>query len=246
MNGRPGFKLLWVFAVLLVGAIILQSLERPPALANSSMARGVKLAAALPARLGEGIARDEAVAATEEMKKAVSELLNYDDAVFRIYEVDGKRISVYAAWWRPGRMSPRLVAAHTPDVCWPGNGWERDRNAEGNLGVFESVLAQDNFAPAEARVFRMSGHPEYVAFWHKVGDVMLGYHTGYAPPWWAWLDEMRRDGLNLRKEQLFVRVSSDTPLQDVWARPDLEPLRSALLALGLRAKGEGQRAKRTE
>jgi hypothetical protein len=89
----------------------------------------------------------------------------------------------------------------------------------------------------------MRGVPEYVVFWHKVGDEILSYKTGFAPPWWAWLDEMRRGGLNLRKEQLFVRISSDKPLQDVWTRPELADLRNALRELGLgelRGAGTGQ------
>lgn len=190
----------------------------------------------LPVNLAGGGSRDEPIAATEEMKQKVGELLNYDDAVYRIYQMPGARVSVYAAWWRAGKMSPRLVAGHTPDVCWPGNGWERDRAAENGLGALRPELAATGFAAGECRVFVANGNPEYVVFWHKVGTEMLSYKNGYAPPWWAWLDELWRGGLNLRKEQLFVRISSDRPLESFWSKPETAPLREALLKLGLGAR----------
>lgn len=211
------------------------------------------LAKRLPGNLAGGSARDEPIAATEEMKKAVGELLNFSDGLFRIYELPGVRVSVYVAWWEAGRMSPRLVATHTPDVCWPGNGWVRDRiaedsdrttdgggqTAERGRRTLQDELRATGFAACEYRVFRMQDKPEFVVFWHKVGDEILSYGTGYAPPWWAWIDEMWRGGLNLRKEQLFVRISSDKPLEEAWGRAELEPLRKALLELGLRAGADG-------
>jgi len=63
------------------------------------------------------------VAETAELQKATAEMLNYDDAVYAIYTHGETRISVYAAYWLPGKMSSRLIAGHTPDVCWVGAGW---------------------------------------------------------------------------------------------------------------------------
>lgn len=73
------------------------------------------------------------VAETAEMQKAVGEILNFDDAVYAIYDNGGLRVSIYAAYWSPGKMSHRLIAGHTPDVCWVGGGWVR-RKAE-SLGM---------------------------------------------------------------------------------------------------------------
>jgi hypothetical protein len=225
-----------VTALLAIGAVLQLPVWRKE-VRQLSLGDVNTLARKLPASLAGGGVRDDPIAATEEMKKAVGELLNFNDGVFRIYQLPDARLSVYVAWWEAGRMSPRLVATHTPDVCWPGNGWVRDRTAEAKLGALSGEFGATNFAPGEARVFLMQGKPEYVVFWHKVGDEMLSYKTGFAPPWWAWLDEMWRAGLNLRKEQLFVRISSDKPLQETWGRAELEPLRKALLELGLRANG---------
>lgn len=230
-------------ATLLIAGLVLQLPVWRKEQTQLRMAGEDTLAKRLPANLPGGTAHDEPIAATDEMKKAVGELLNFNDGVFRIYQWPEARVSVYAAWWEAGRMSPRLVATHTPDVCWPGNGWVRDQTAEGRLGALREELRAKGFAEGECRVFRMQTNPEHVVFWHKVGGEIFSYKTGYAPPWWAWIDEMWRGGLNLRKEQLFVRISSDKPLLDIWSKPEFEPLRGALLDLGLRAKREEQGAK---
>ncbi len=225
----PGRTIISVAAaLLLLVAAVLQSHPVPPSVRPTT-----RLADILPLQLPGGSSRDEPIATTEEMKRAVGELLNYDDAVFRVYQMPGWRISVYAAWWSAGKMSPRLVAAHTPDVCWPGNGWERDREAEGRHGPLNQTLDAAGLATGECRVFKIRGMSEHVVFWHKVGGEMVSYGTGYAPPWWAVFDEIRRKGLNLRQEQLFVRVSSDKPLETIWGNPETEPLRKALLRMGL-------------
>lgn len=64
------------------------------------------------------------IADTPEMQAKVNELLNYDDAVYAVYTKGTERISIYIAYWMPGKMSERLIAAHTPDVCWVGQGWK--------------------------------------------------------------------------------------------------------------------------
>jgi hypothetical protein len=228
-TNRPRAALV-LLAVLLIVAVGLQ-LRR----SAQGIAAAPRLDEILPTQLTGGSARDEPIAATEEMKTAVAELLNYDAGVFRIYQQSWGRISVYAAWWKAGKMSPRLVASHTPDVCWPGNGWARDLRAESKLADLSEEIRLSGFLAGECRVFTAKGGPEFVVFWHKVGEEIQAYGTGYAPPWWAMFAEMRKHGLNLRQEQLFVRVSSDKPLQEVWSRPEIEPLKKALLEMGLRA-----------
>lgn len=229
-------KRIWLFCtlgLLLLAAAAIQMRARKPPLQHSSMAGGTALADALPAVLGGGTARDEPIAESEEMRRAVDELLNFDDAVYRVYRLGDLEVAVYAAWWRPGKMSPRLVAGHTPDVCWPANGWERDRAAENQWDTTLRAVAAAGLLDGECRVFRAEQRHVHVVFWHRVGSELVSYGTGYAPPWWAPLAEMWRDGLNLRREQLFVRVSANAPLAEVLARPELAPLADALREMGL-------------
>lgn len=246
MKRHIAFASLLVSVVLLLAGVLLQLPLWRKETGLLNLVGETSLAKRLPANLPGGSVRDEPIAATEEMKKAVGELLNFNDGIYRVYQLRDARISVYAAWWEPGRMAPRLVATHTPDVCWSGNGWVRDKAAETKLGAGIYELAATGFADGECRVFVANGKPEYVIFWHKVGDEMLSYKNGWAPPWWAWLDEMWRSGLNIRKEQLFVRISSDKPLEVIWSKPEMEPLRRALLGLGLKAERQGQGAKGKE
>ena len=150
----------------------------------------------------------KAIADTPEMKAAVDELLNYDDGVFVDYTNGTDRLSVYIAYWTPGRMSQRLVASHTPDVCWVGNGWQNEKSS-----VVDGLRAAGRVvAPAESRRFSINGTTEYVWFWHTVGGETKSYSTGSVPPWYAPLTDMLRKGLNQREEQFFIRVSSRAPL----------------------------------
>lgn len=236
MKAMRAAAVLGVLGLLLGAGVLVQFLAQTPAPASMARADGRELVSILPARLSGATARDEAIALTEEMKEAVGELLNYDDAVYRIYQLPGTRVAVYVAWWRPGRMSPRLVAGHTPDVCWPASGWRRDPALGAEQADLERTIRRLSLATGECRTFVRENRSEHVVFWHRVGERFQSYSTGYAPPWWAPFAEMWRDGLNLRKEQLFVRISSDQPLAEVLARPEVEPLLVELRRLGLEAK----------
>ena len=225
--------LVWVTSVLLAAAVCAQAvtyIRRKELVTNI---REGQLAALLPATIQQGTVKDQPIATSEEMKRAVSELLNYDDALFRIYLTPNAVVGIYIARWNPGKMAPRLVAAHTPDVCWPANGWKPEPMSEATQVSLDVVLKRCGFAAGEARVFVGNERPEYVLFWHKVGDEIVGYKNRWAPPRWAWLHELWRYGLGLPREQLFVRVSSNIPLEEIWQRSDFEAVRTALLNLGL-------------
>jgi hypothetical protein len=147
--------------------------------------------------------REEPIADTPETKEAVNELLNYTDAAFVSYSRGAERISIYVAYWEPGRMSSRLIASHTPDVCWVGAGWER----------LEAKMAQRltgpegiNIAEAELRRMRQRTSEEWVLFWHFSGKERVSYGAA-APPWSAILTDLAR-GFDQRGEQFFVRIST--------------------------------------
>lgn len=161
------------------------------------------------------------IADTPEMKEAVDELLNYDDGIFVDYINGPIRLSVYIAYWTPGKMSHRLVAAHTPDICWVANGWKKE-SSEVVTGL---SIGETRLPPAEGRLFTIQGKGEYVWFWHLVGGEAKSYGTGYTPPWYAPLTDLATRGLNQREEQFFIRLSSQTPLNT----PSLKPLIDRLL-----------------
>lgn len=181
-----------------------------------------KLAALLPPAPAGWTMTKREIADTPEMKQAVGELLNYDDGVFVDYSNGKERLSVYMAYWTPGKMSPRLVASHTPDVCWVGGGWKKESSETVTNLVTESG---NGLPPAEGRLFTAQGQPEYVLFWHMVGGEAKSYATGYAPPWYATITDVFGKGINQREEQFFIRISSGDPLN----KPVLAPILQSVL-----------------
>jgi hypothetical protein len=165
------------------------------------------------------------IAETPEIQQAVDEQLNFDDGIFVDYTRGNQRLSVYAAYWTPGRMSRRLVASHTPDVCWVANGWKitasttltglRDR--EGRV-----------LPPAEARTFLAQGRPEHVWYWHVVGPTVYSYATNSGPPRYAIFVDLWEKGLKQREEQFFIRLSSPRPLDEMGADSPLPAVLGAL------------------
>lgn len=150
------------------------------------------------------------IAATVEMNKAVAELLNYDDGVYAIYNGNDIRISIYAAYWSPGKMSHRLIATHTPDVCWVGGGWQSlSRDAQVISGKGGAAAF-----PMERRTFQLKGQTEHVVFCHLVGDGAMSYQTVNVPPWHASISDVFARGFRQRDEQLFLRVSSNRPVEE--------------------------------
>ena len=154
------------------------------------------------------------VADTEEMKRAVAELLNFDAGGLVIYTNGDLQISIYAAYWKPGKMSPRLVAGHTPDVCWVLNGWVCQ-----SAGIADLEVANGQRLRVKTRVFVAPvGAPQHVMFCHLVDGFPRDYGQFGEPTWYTFLSKLRGGGLNLREEQLFFRISSNHPFETACKR----------------------------
>lgn len=176
------------------------------------------------------------IADTPEMQKKADELLNFDDGVFVDYSRGSDRLSVYIAYWSPGRMSHRLIAGHTPDVCWVGAGWQCTERGvwSAERGVGSKTAPEDpsstphaphsHLFPAESRTFTARGATEHVWFWHIVGGRPISYGP-QTPPWYASLVDMLAKGLDQREEQFFIRLSAPMPLDD----PAFAPVRDLIL-----------------
>lgn len=204
MNAPPSKRVsLLLTPLLLTAAIALVMLgaQRVPERRIHGQLRDI-----LPPPAAGWTMHERPLAETPEMQKAVGELLNFDDGVFVDYlGPTGQRLSAYLAYWAPGRMSHRLVAVHTPDVCWVGGGWKKEKESDTS-----EVLPR--LPNGEARVFSIQDTVEYVWFWHLVGNESKRYRTGSAPPWYAAITDLFKKGLNQREEQLFIRLSSNIAL----------------------------------
>ncbi len=156
------------------------------------------------------------IADTPELKKAVDELLNFDDAEFAVYSDGLRMVSIYVAYWRPGKITPRLVAGHTPDKCWVGAGWNIQQT---NVNRVLKQGARLIFA-AEERNMRRGAVQETVLYWHVAADKVLTGKDPAAivsalPDLWAF-------GLRQRPEQFFVRISSRGQVKDWWAAEPIQ------------------------
>jgi hypothetical protein len=160
---------------------------------------------------------DMPVAATQEVAKAVGELLNFSDGIYRVYRSGNKEIKVYVAYWEPGKMDPRLVGVHSPDVCWVGAGWKLvgEKRRRSLLGTERHALNNGH-----DRVFENNGHTEAVVFWHLFGGVGSRYLEvgGPGAGWWT-AEEVFRNPLAPRYEQFFIRISTPGGFDGLEASP---------------------------
>lgn len=144
-------------ALVLVCGILIQA---RPMLQNEAFPRTQALAALVPAEFVGWRVRDESIATTKEMARAVDELLHYDEALVRMSESGRDVISVYIAYWKPGRFHPRLVATHTPDMCWLSSGLIMD-----HLGTITLPLADSRQSQVgQYRRFAGSADTQYVVY----------------------------------------------------------------------------------
>lgn len=175
-----------------------------------------------PAPLGWN-AKDEPIASTPEEQEQVEGVLHFDDAVYRVYDNGQAQIGVYIAHWLPGKFSPAKVGSHSPDTCWVHNGWDM---LERNQNVVRP-LAGGELKPVETGVFEKDHEKVHVMFWHLVGGVpmqydLVGWQNGLAGrierlP--ALVADFTRFGLDQRKEQLVIRLSSSESFEQLWTEP---------------------------
>jgi exosortase len=137
-------------------------------------------------------------------------------------------LTLYLAYWNPGQASVSLVDAHTPDFCWPGTGWalEPVPDEKAALGIGGRVLA-----PAECRLFVHNRLETRVWYWHLYGGRPLAIVDPYSAT--RLLKLGLRYGFGREGDQLFVRVSSNRPWEEIAAQPTLRQFFGNLRPLGL-------------
>ena len=117
---------------------------------------------------------------------------------------------LYVAYWRAGQAPVSLVAAHTPDACWPGAGWSVQPNTHPRVAL---TSADRPLPTAEYRIFDLRGLPYHVWYWHVHDGQPIAYRDPYSALELlriAWRFGFRRDG-----DQVFIRVSSNRPWEEI-------------------------------
>ncbi len=175
---------------------------------------------------------------TPEGEERVLAVLDLDDVISRQYSKGDTDIMVYAAYWFPGSQPYSAVAIHNPDSCWVIAGWEvmaRESNRSVELAGFR-------LKEHEWGVYRKDGDDVYVLFWHLLGGEpnqhikqMIWTSSG--------LDSFKRQfyfiynmyqmGFDLGQDQLFVRISSNKPFEEIEESGELREVLSAIRDLGL-------------
>ena len=216
-----------ILGLILLGAVILQGVGKS-IVPDRTFHEELKAMLPAPDEIPGWTTEYKPIADTPEMQRAVGEILNYDDAIFAVYTKNSVRISIYLAYWTPGKMPHRSIANHTPDVCWVLNGWEKVESATvADLRTRSGA----RLLPAEVRQFQSESALEHVAYWHVVDGVAQSYATGWRPPWYAPLTDLWERGLKQRQEQFFVRVSSNVPLSEFMRLDPVQTVLGALVAV---------------
>ncbi|MET0262815.1 MAG: exosortase/archaeosortase family protein [Rariglobus sp.] len=138
------------------------------------------------------------------------------------------QITVYIAYWAPGKVPVSLVAAHTPEACWPGGGW----TAQPVPPIRGPFLVRGDPVPTpEYRAFTNAGTLQNVWYWHLYDGRSIA--QGDPRSAGALLKLAWDYGFRTAGEQLFVRVSSNRPWEEIRDDPLLAGIVDRLEPHGL-------------
>ena len=166
--------------------------------------------------------------------------LNYDQVVQRIFVKEGVQLIVYVAYWEPGRVSLVDAGSHNPDSCWVYAGCERLERDYAQV----SKVNDRTLRPYEHGLYRSpSGQTIHAIFWHLVNgepnrydEQEIGWRNGIA----GRIEraslvarDFKERGLDQKREQMFVRLSSNKPPKELIADPDVRFLLGRLGKLGI-------------
>ena len=84
--------------------------------------------------------------------------------------------------------------------------------------------------------YEKEGKTQQVYFWHLVGGRAYSYKQNDGHNIFAALIDIRSYGLDLRKEQFFIRLSSNTDIISLKKMPAFGTILEALATLGLNKK----------
>jgi hypothetical protein len=191
----------------------------------------LRLAELIAKSASDWVVTDEPIGMTEAVSEAALKTLNLDDFVYRRYRRGGVSFTVYAAYWAAGKMPTRLVASHTPDRCWTENGM---RCVDLKFKQTYEVKGRP-LLPADWRVFVSGEARTQVVYWHLVEGKLYDYGDRFnAVPhpllWWKDTLEQATYG---SREQLFVRVAAEVPLEQIWSDSGFQDVMESVAKLGL-------------
>ncbi len=191
----------------------------------------VSLADALPREATGWVVEDQPLGATESLNERSERTLQLDSYVVRKYSRGQEALTVYIGYWGPGRMDTRMVAVHTPDRCWVENGWQTSSAEYQQIMTFGGRQTK----PGEVRSFEVSGHTEYVYYWHLVGDGVYDYgkRLNRFPHPVKFVRDFMRNLTQGKPEQLFIRINANVPLNKLHSDELFQEIMSDVMDLGV-------------
>ena len=235
--------------LLIVGAALLVLLVGLVVAAEGLSSRPRRFTGQLATTLPHGVAgwtrRDIPVADSKAGSMNVQGILNFSQAAQAIYARGDTSVLVYVAYWEPGKVSVVDAGSHNPDSCWVNNGCTR---TERRYAVAAQVSGRALVPYEYGQYLVPSGGRQNVAFWHLVNGQPNRYEEQNA----GWRDgligrierlpllwkDIRAYGLNQKSEQMFIRLSSNLPIDQILADPANRDLLQALEGVGIFADRE--------
>ncbi len=230
-------------ALLIFGSILLVALLALVLAAEFSplRPRGFtgELGQALPEVAG-WTRREIPIAGSSAAMASAQGILNFSQAKQVLYVRGGTQILVYVAYWEPGKVSVVDAGSHNPDSCWVNNGCVRTER----MHAVPGKIGERELLPYESGQYIVpNGGKQNVAFWHLVNgepnryeEQEAGWRNGLfgrlerLPLVWK---DIRAYGLNQKNEQMFVRISSGSRVEDLFADSANAGLWNELSKLGI-------------
>jgi hypothetical protein len=203
------------------------------------------LAELVPAEVPGWVSQDLPLSQSEVLSDLVSNALQFDAWLYRVYTSKEMEVTVYVAYWKPGKVSTTDAGVHNPDSCWVNSGWTREERRYG----MEFQLGGRRLKPLEYGMYSIREETQGklmrvpVVFWHLVGDEVNRYEdqpTGFRSGLKGRIDrlplvlaDLKKYGLNQRREQMFVRITLNKTLGAAAQNADFIRLMNALEPLGI-------------
>jgi len=224
---KPKVLVLTGFALLLVLAGTLQAVRYKP---SAGAGKGKHLEQVLALDLSGWNGRNTPLGPTEASEGEVEKILNFDDVFLREYASAKGTLSLYVAYWGPGKIQTQVAASHTPDRCWSSAGWvcEAQRHA----------VVLPGLKPGEWRIFSADRTPDLkVIYWLLVGENVYDFGDRFnrVPSPWRWWRDVAKQIFSAPTEQYFIRLTSDRPFEELNEDPGFQELLASLARLGLAA-----------
>lgn len=131
-----------------------------------------------------------------DMGSAVEQALFLDDYLFRTYQHDFDKVTLYIGYYH---TAAKVGAAHDPLVCFTGQGWKITGRSKGTYQLTSQAGTTINYALMTAE---LQSDKELIIYWFQTNGATSN-NTASQKVVMAW-DRMRR----APEESAFVRLST--------------------------------------